>query len=89
MNFQLSKLSYVLFFITCVLFVPFIMMQFSSQVKWTLFDFFAAFILLFIAGIAVELVRLNINNVALKIILLIAICPLLLIIWAELAVGIF
>ena len=89
MNLQVNKLPYVLFFITCVLLVPFIMMQFSSQVKWTLFNFFAAFILLFIAGIAVELFRLNIKNVGLKIILLIAICPLLQTIWAELAVGIF
>ena len=89
MNLQVNKLPYVLFFITCVLLVPFIMMQFSSQVKWTLFDFFAAFILLFIAGIAVELFRLNIKNAGLKIILLIAICPLLQTIWAELAVGIF
>nr|MBC7494563.1 hypothetical protein [Flavobacterium sp.] len=89
MNLQVNKLPHILFFITCVLLVPFIMMQFSSQVKWTLFDFFAAFILLFITGISVELVRLNIKNVRLKIILLIAICALLLTIWAELAVDIF
>ena len=75
---QVNKQSHVLFFITCILLVPFIMMQFSSQVKWTLFDFFAAFILLFITGISVELVRLNIKNVRLKILLLIAICLLLL-----------
>lgn len=89
MNLQVNKLPRIIFIILCVLLLPLISMQFSTEVNWTLFDFFAAFILLSVTGISIELVRLNCTNNRLKTILIIAICLLLITIWAELAVGIF
>ena len=89
MNLQVNKLPRIIFIIFCVLLLPLISMQFSTEVNWTLFDFFAAFILLLVTGISIELVRLNCTNNRLRAIVIIAICLLIVTIWAELAVGIF
>lgn len=89
MNLQVNKFPRIIIFVLCVLIVPLISMRFTAQVHWTEFDFIAAFILLIIAGISIELVRLNIKKNRLKTMLLIAICLVLLTIWATLAVGIF
>ena len=89
MNLKVNNLPRIIFIILGVLLLPLISMKFSTEVNWTLFDFFAAFILLFVTGISIELVRLNSTNNRLKIILIIAICLSLVTIWAELAVDIF
>ncbi|TVZ25495.1 hypothetical protein JM83_0414 [Gillisia sp. Hel_I_86] len=71
-----------------LLFVPVIAMQFSSEVMWDLTDFVVMGVLLFSAGVACELVLRKVPGTKNRIILCGIILAVLLIIWAELAVGI-
>jgi len=64
-------------------------MKFTDEVNWTLFDFVIAGILLLGTGILCELAIRKINKSKYRIAACAGILVLLLLIWAELAVGIF
>tara|TARA_R110000868_G_scaffold89474_3_gene249074 strand:+ start:584 stop:799 length:216 start_codon:yes stop_codon:yes gene_type:complete len=64
-------------------------MQFTNEVHWTITDFIIAGGLLFAAGFAIEIVTRKIKYKAYKLVLLVAIFSVLILIWMELAVGIF
>ena len=83
------RLIGILLFATILLVIPLIAMQFSNEVNWTLSDFVVAAILLFGTGLLLELVLRKIKNTKNRVILAAIIIVLLLIIWIELAVGIF
>ena len=89
MTFQYKRLSIILATIAGILLIPFIAMQFTNEVKWSVFDFAVAAALLVGVGLACELVLRKVTITKYRI----AICATLLIalvlIWAELAVGIF
>lgn len=68
--------------------VPFIAMQFTSEVNWELGDFVIAGVLLLVTGLMVELVLRKTSN-KYRFPVLAAIVLLFLLVWAELAVGIF
>lgn len=72
-----------------ILLIPFIAMQFTNEVQWTIADFIIAGGLLFFAGLAIEMVTSKIKNKTYKVVLLVAIFSILILIWIELAVGIF
>ena len=72
-----------------LLLIPLIAMQFSDDVNWTLFDFVVAAILLLGTGLVIEFVLRNVKKITHRIIICIIILAVLLLIWAELAVGIF
>lgn len=72
-----------------ILLIPFIAMQFTNEVQWTIADFIIAGGLLFFAGLAIETVTRKIKNKTYKLVLLVAIFSILILIWIELAVGIF
>jgi peptidoglycan/LPS O-acetylase OafA/YrhL len=84
-----KRLFAILLTAALLLVIPLIAMQFTDEVKWTLFDFIAAAVLLFGAGLLCELILRNIKAPGLRIILCVVLLILLLLIWAELAVGIF
>ena len=84
-----KRLKFILLFITFLLFIPLIAMQFTNEVDWTLFDFVVAGILLFGTGLIFNLVVRKIKNIKYRIAICVAILIVLLLIWAELAVGIF
>ncbi len=64
-------------------------MQFTDEVNWTTTDFIIAGGLLFGAGIISEIVLRKIKSFNYKVGLLSAIFIILILIWIELAVGIF
>ena len=64
-------------------------MQFSDEVNWTTTDFIIAGSLLFGAGLISEIVIRKIKNINYKMGLLGAILIIIILIWIELAVGIF
>ena len=64
-------------------------MQFTEEVNWTLADFLVAGVLLYGTGLLCELILRKVKKVKLRIALCIGILIVLLLIWAELAVGIF
>lgn len=72
-----------------VLMVPLIAMQFTDDVDWSPMDFLVMGVLLLGTGLAFELVSQKIRTTTNRVIFGIMLATLFLLIWAELAVGIF
>ena len=83
------RLISILLFATILLVIPLMAMQFSNEVNWTLSDFVVAAILLFGTGLLLELVLRKVTKTKNRVFFAAIIIVLLLIIWVELAVGIF
>lgn len=75
--------------ILVLLAIPFAAMQFSSEVNWSLFDFLVAGGLLLALGFSIDFVARKVKSFNNKIIAIVAIVILFLLVWAELAVGVF
>ena len=75
--------------ITGILLLPLLAMQFTHEVDWTLFDFLVAGALLLGACLAFELLARRVTTRTHRVIGGIAIAAILLLVWAELAVGVF
>ncbi|MDN5200164.1 hypothetical protein QQ008_02295 [Fulvivirgaceae bacterium BMA10] len=75
--------------IVFLLLIPLIAMQFTSQVNWSPFDFLIMGILLLGTGFIFELVLRKVKKIQHRVILCVAIVISFLLVWAELAVGIF
>ena len=86
---QNKRFIIILLSIPLLLLIPFIAMQFTSQVNWSPFDFLVMSILLLSTGLITELVLRKVKKIEHRIALCMAILITLLLIWAELAVGIF
>lgn len=84
-----KRLAIIILAIPALLMIPLVGMQFSNDIDWSLLDFMIMGVLLLGAGLALELVLRKVprkeNRIALAAIIAIA----FLLIWAELAVGIF
>jgi peptidoglycan/LPS O-acetylase OafA/YrhL len=72
-----------------LLLIPLVAMLFTNEVKWGLADFVVAGVLLFGTGFMCELVMRKVKKIEQRIAICAIILALLLLIWAELAVGIF
>ena len=72
-----------------LLLIPFLAMQFTDEVNWSLFDFMIMGILLLGTGLACEFAIRKAKNSTYQVILIAAILAAFFLIWAELAVGIF
>ncbi|WP_299765461.1 hypothetical protein [uncultured Dokdonia sp.] len=79
----------ILTIIGMILLIPFIAMQFTPEVRWALADFVIAGIVLLGFGSMIEGIILKIQNRTYKTLLYIILIILFLLLWAELAVGIF
>jgi hypothetical protein len=64
-------------------------MQFTNEVKWSLFDFVVAGVLLLGTGLVCEFVMRKVKKIEYRIILCLAVLAMLFLIWVELAVGLF
>jgi len=84
-----KRLKSILLTIVFLLLMPLIAMQFTDEVNWTLIDFVIAGVLLFGTGLTFDLVIRKVKNIKYRIAISIALLMALLLIWAELAVGIF
>lgn len=84
-----KRLIIIVFTVTVLLLLPLLAMQFTDEVNWTLFDFVVAAVLLLGTGLSCELVLRKVNKVRLRIAICMTLLAMLIIIWAELAVGIF
>ena len=72
-----------------LLFIPLFGALFSNQVNWSLFDFIIMGTLLGLFGLSVHLIIEKVKNKTLRIVPVLFVIIIFLIIWAELAVGIF
>ena len=89
MTYQNKRLGGILAAATGLLLIPAIAMLFSSEVKWGIFDFIVAAALLWGTGLLIETVLRKVRSGTNRILLCTAVVFVLLLIWAELAVGIF
>jgi hypothetical protein len=71
-----------------ILLVPFVAMQFTTEMPWSVFDFVVAGVLLFGTGLAYEFVASRAGNIVHKMAVGLAVGAALLLIWVNLAVGI-
>jgi hypothetical protein len=86
---QNKRLIGIVLTVALLLLIPLVAMQFTSEVNWNMFDFIVAGVLLLGTGLLCELVMRKVKKIEYRI----AICGTLLVafllIWIELAVGIF
>ncbi|TDQ32199.1 permease prefix domain 2-containing transporter [Zeaxanthinibacter enoshimensis] len=86
---QNKRLFTILAAVVAVLLIPLIAMNFSSEVNWNVFDFLVAGILLLGTGFTLELILRKVKSMRYRILLALALFVVFLLVWAELAVGIF
>jgi hypothetical protein len=71
-----------------ILLVPLMAMQFTNEVDWGLEDFVVGGVLLIGTGLIYELIVRKMENVAYRAVVGVGLVVALLLIWAQLAVGI-
>lgn len=74
---------------TLILLIPLVAMQFTNEVNWGWGDFMVAAFLLLSAALLIELFIRRIGNKTYRLILIALVLLGLLLLWVELAVGIF
>ena len=84
-----KRLFGIVLTVVLILLIPLIAMQFTSEVDWSPFDFLVMGVLLLGTGLACELVLRKVKKTAYRVAIVAGILVALLLIWAELAVGIF
>ncbi|MCW1402263.1 hypothetical protein OKA06_07965 [Novosphingobium sp. MW5] len=87
---QSSRLRLALWgFAGLLLLIPAVAMQFTSEVNWGAEDFIAAAVLIGGAGLGIELAVRLVKSRTAMFALIAGVIGLMLLVWAELAVGIF
>jgi peptidoglycan/LPS O-acetylase OafA/YrhL len=86
---QNKRLAGIVLTVAILLLIPFIAMQFTNEVNWSVSDFMVAAVLLLGTGLLCELVMRKVKNIKTRLAICGVILLALLIIWIELAVGIF
>lgn len=82
-----KKLGLVALVTAAILLVPFVAMQFTGEVNWTLSDFVIAGVLLGGTGLAYVLSTMTMSNPRSRLVIGAVLAVALLLVWAELAVG--
>ena len=75
--------------IVVLLLIPLIAMQFTSEVNWEATDFIVMGGLLTVVGLMIELIMRKVKSVNAKTLIIGIVIIAFLLIWAELAVGVF
>ena len=88
MVFQERRPLLILLTLVAALLIPLIAMQFTTEVRWTTFDFIVAGVLLLGTGLLIEIVLRKTDRGALRILAILAVLAIFVLIWLELAVGI-
>ena len=86
---QNKRLIIIVLIVAILLLIPLIAMQFTNEVNWNLLDFIVAGVLLLGTGLLCEFVLRKVKKIRLRIVICVVLLIMLLLIWAELAVGIF
>lgn len=75
--------------VALLLLIPFVAMQFTNEVNWSAMDFVVAGVLLLGTGLSIEFVIRKVKTRKNRIIICGIILLVLLLLWIELAVGLF
>ena len=84
-----KRLLKILIVLESLLLIPLIAMQFTTEVNWNYSDFIVFGILLLLAALLAELILRLVKNQERRILLIAVLVIGFLLVWAELAVGIF
>ncbi len=84
-----KRLLTIIFTTAVLLLIPLIAMRFTNEVNWTLSDFMVAGTLLLGTGLILDLILRKITSIKYRVVISSALLLVFLLIWAELAVGIF
>jgi len=84
-----KRLIGILLTTVIILLIPLIAMQFTNEINWSVFDFVVAGMLLLGTGLMFEFVIRKVKIIKYRIAICLAILTIFLLIWAELAVGLF
>lgn len=84
-----KRLKIILITVAILLLLPLIAMQFTNEVNWTAMDFVVAGVLLLGTGLVFDLLVRKTKSIKHRIVIALALLMVFLLIWAELAVGIF
>ena len=77
------------FSMLALLFIPLILMHYTTEVKWSNYDFFIMGLILFYSGLIVNQIIDKIKNLHKRLIIISIVIFLFFLLWAELGVGIF
>jgi len=72
-----------------ILLIPFIATQITDEVNWTLSDFIIMGVMLTMTGFLVCKIYIKVKNDKMSLTLILAVVLIFLLVWAELAVGLF
>ncbi len=64
-------------------------MMFTDEINWSLFDFIIMGFLLLIFGMGIHFISTRTKSLKVRILYILIVCLVFMLIWAELAVGIF
>lgn len=84
-----TRLVAIISVVPVLLMVPLIAMLFTKEVNWTVSDFIVMGMLLLGAGLGCELILRKVKKTSYRIAICAAVLFVFLLVWAELAVGIF
>ena len=87
MEFENKRLIGIVAAVGVLLSIPFFVMKLGGEMKWSIFDFIIAGVLLLGTGLAIEFVLRKVQSTAHRLAICAIILFLLFIVWAELAVG--
>ena len=79
----------ILYIVGTILLIPLIAMQLTNEVNWSLFDFIIMGAMLTITGLLGEIIFKKVKKYKHRVTLYVVVAIIFLLIWAELAVGIF
>jgi predicted membrane channel-forming protein YqfA (hemolysin III family) len=89
MTLHINRIQKILLGTIILLLIPFIAMQFTSEVKWTALDFIVAGILLLSVGFVIDFALRKFKTSKYRVAIIIGIIMTFFLIWLELAVGLF
>lgn len=84
-----NRIILILGIIIILLLIPFVAMQFTTEIHWTLLDFLVMGGLLATTGAVIEFILRTFKTKKQRLLLSLVTVFLFLLTWAELAVGIF
>ena len=79
----------ILYIVGTILLIPLIAMQLTNEVNWSLFDFIIMGAMLTITGLLGEIIFKKVKKYKHRVASYVVVAIIFLLIWAELAVGIF
>ncbi|MCW5520555.1 hypothetical protein J1N09_11935 [Aureitalea sp. L0-47] len=84
-----KRLLIIIGTVIILLLIPFTAMQFTDEVNWGVMDFVIMGALLLAMGLLINMIGKRIRKKTSKILLIAAVVVVFMLVWAELAVGLF